>query len=125
MLRRFGCRNCHRSRAGWGSHAWYAERSLSSSVPDNLGPPVKKKISTSWFGSLDAHYHGCLQIGSLSVIGLPAGGFISKWYLALGALIWDAMWVVGFTDHSAYVFYLLPVAITAFFERKNLKRIKK
>ena len=38
---------------------------------------------------------GAFMIGSLSVIGLPPlGGFVSKWYLALGALDRDAMWVV-------------------------------
>ena len=39
---------------------------------------------------------GAFMIGSLSVIGLPPlGDFISKWYLALGALDRDAMWVVA------------------------------
>ena len=38
---------------------------------------------------------GAFMIGSLSVIGLPPlGGFISKWYLALGALDRDMTWVV-------------------------------
>ena len=38
---------------------------------------------------------GAFMIGSLSVIGLPPlGGFVSKWYLALGALDRDALWVV-------------------------------
>ena len=58
------------------------------------------------------------MIGALSVIGLPPlGGFISKWYLALGALDRDAMWVVVVLLISSLlnVFYLLPVAVTAFF----------
>ena len=61
---------------------------------------------------------GAFMIGSLSVIGLPPlGGFISKWYLALGALDRDAMWVVVVLLISSLlnVFYLLPVAVTAFF----------
>ena len=58
------------------------------------------------------------MIGSLSVIGLPPlGGFVSKWYLALGALDRDAVWVVAVLLISSLlnVFYLLPVAVTAFF----------
>ena len=58
------------------------------------------------------------MIGSLSVIGLPPlGGFVSKWYLALGALDRDAVWVVVVLLFSSLlnVFYLLPVAVTAFF----------
>ena len=61
---------------------------------------------------------GAFMIGSLSVIGLPPlGGFTSKWYLALGALDRDAMWVVVVLLISSLlnVFYLLPVAVTAFF----------
>ena len=65
---------------------------------------------------------GAFMIGSLSVIGLPPlGGFISKWYLALGALDRDAMWVVFVLLISSLlnVFYLLPVAVTAFFRTKD------
>jgi multicomponent Na+:H+ antiporter subunit D len=61
---------------------------------------------------------GAFMIGSLSVIGLPPlGGFISKWYLALGALDRDMIWVVVVLLVSSLlnVFYLLPVAVTAFF----------
>lgn len=61
---------------------------------------------------------GAFMIGSLSVIGLPPlGGFVSKWYLALGALDRDAIWVVFVLLVSSLlnVFYLLPVAVTAFF----------
>jgi multicomponent Na+:H+ antiporter subunit D len=61
---------------------------------------------------------GAFMIGSLSVIGLPPlGGFVSKWYIALGALDRDAIWVVGVLLVSSLlnVFYLLPVAVTAFF----------
>jgi len=61
---------------------------------------------------------GAFMIGSLSVIGLPPlGGFVSKWYIALGALDRDAIWVVGVLLVSSLLnlFYLLPVAVTAFF----------
>ena len=65
---------------------------------------------------------GAFMIGSLSVIGLPPlGGFVSKWYLALGALDRDAMWVVFVLLVSSLlnVFYLLPVAVTAFFRSED------
>ena len=62
------------------------------------------------------------MIGSLSVIGLPPlGGFVSKWYLALGALDRDALWVVIVLLISSLlnVFYLLPVAVSAFFRNEE------
>ena len=65
---------------------------------------------------------GAFMIGSLSVIGLPPlGGFVSKWYLALGALDRDALWVVVVLLVSSLlnVFYLLPVAVTAFFRTEE------
>ena len=65
---------------------------------------------------------GAFMIGSLSVIGLPPlGGFVSKWYLALGALDRDVMWVVAVLLISSLlnVFYLLPVAVTAFFRTED------
>jgi len=65
---------------------------------------------------------GAFMIGSLSVIGLPPlGGFVSKWYLALGALDRDAIWVVAVLLVSSMlnVFYLLPVAVTAFFRTEE------
>ena len=65
---------------------------------------------------------GAFMIGSLSVIGLPPlGGFVSKWYLALGALDRDAIWVVVVLLVSSLlnVFYLLPVAVTAFFRTEE------
>jgi multicomponent Na+:H+ antiporter subunit D len=68
---------------------------------------------------------GAFMIGSLSVIGLPPlGGFISKWYLALGALDRDAMWVVVVLLISSLlnVFYLLPVAVTAFFRTSETEK---
>ena len=53
---------------------------------------------------------GAFLIGSLSVIGLPPlGGFVSKWYLVLGALERDYVWVVVVLLVSSLlnVFYLL------------------
>ncbi|MBT5910200.1 MAG: monovalent cation/H+ antiporter subunit D family protein [Opitutae bacterium] len=63
-------------------------------------------------------------IGSLSVIGLPPlGGFVSKWYLVLGALDRDYVWVVVVLLVSSLlnVFYLLPVAVSAFFRTEDEK----
>ena len=65
---------------------------------------------------------GAFLIGSLSVIGLPPlGGFVSKWYLILGALERDYVWVVVVLLVSSLlnVFYLLPVAVRAFFRNEN------
>jgi multicomponent Na+:H+ antiporter subunit D len=65
---------------------------------------------------------GAFLIGSLSVIGLPPlGGFVSKWYLVLGALDRDVFWVVFVLLISSLlnVFYLLPVAVTAFFRTEE------
>ncbi len=57
-------------------------------------------------------------LGSLSVIGLPpCGGFISKWYLALGALQADRMvfLVVLLVSSLLNAAYFLPVVYRAFF----------
>jgi len=57
-------------------------------------------------------------IGSLSVIGLPPmGGVWSKWYLALGALEADKLFLVGILMASSLlnVAYLLPIPFRAFF----------
>lgn len=65
---------------------------------------------------------GAFMIGSLSVIGLPPlGGFVSKWYLVIGALDRDYVWVVVVLLVSSLlnVFYLLPVAVTAFFRDRD------
>jgi len=61
---------------------------------------------------------GAFFIGSLSVIGLPpTGGFISKWYLALGSLdadLWPVL-VVLLTSSLLNAFYFLPIVFKAFF----------
>jgi multicomponent Na+:H+ antiporter subunit D len=57
-------------------------------------------------------------VGSLSVIGLPpTGGFLSKWYLALGSLDagqWPVL-VVLLTSSFLNAFYFLPIVFKAFF----------
>ena len=61
---------------------------------------------------------GAFFVGSLSVIGLPpTGGFISKWYLALGSLdadLWPVL-VVLLTSSLLNAFYFLPIVFKAFF----------
>ena len=57
-------------------------------------------------------------IGSLSIIGLPpVGGLWSKWYLALGILEADKLWLLGVLMISSIlnVAYLLPIPIRGFF----------
>ncbi|MHC4941965.1 MAG: monovalent cation/H+ antiporter subunit D family protein [Planctomycetota bacterium] len=57
-------------------------------------------------------------LGSLSVIGLPpCGGFISKWYLALGTLEAEQipMLVVLLSSSLLNAVYFLPIAYRAFF----------
>ncbi len=68
----------------------------------------------------------CFAIGSLSLIGIPpAGGFISKWYLAEGAL--EPMFGnLGITGAAVLLLsalltagYLLPIVSDAFFPGKD------
>ena len=57
-------------------------------------------------------------IGSLSVIGLPPmGGFLSKWYLALGSIESGHTWVmiVILTSSILNAAYFLPITYNAFF----------
>jgi multicomponent Na+:H+ antiporter subunit D len=56
--------------------------------------------------------------GSLSVIGLPPfGGFLSKWYLALGCIDADQIpiLIVILTSSLLNAAYFLPIAYNAFF----------
>jgi multicomponent Na+:H+ antiporter subunit D len=61
---------------------------------------------------------GAFFVGALSVIGLPpTGGFLSKWYLALGSLdadLWPVL-VVLLTSSLLNAFYFLPIVFKAFF----------
>ncbi len=58
------------------------------------------------------------MVGAMSIIGLPPmGGMWSKWYLALGALEADKLFLVGVLMLSSLlnVAYLLPIPLRAFF----------
>lgn len=65
----------------------------------------------------------CYTICSLALIGIPpTGGFLSKWYLAMGALEGDALPVFGWLGPVVLLVsalltagYLLPVTIRGFF----------
>jgi multicomponent Na+:H+ antiporter subunit D len=57
-------------------------------------------------------------VGSLSIIGLPpAGGFISKWYLALGSLEADQLPILAVLLVSSLLnaAYFMPIVYRAFF----------
>ena len=74
----------------------------------------------------------CFTIASLGLIGIPpTGGFLSKWYLAEGAL---SSGICGFSWIGPVVLlisalltagYLLPVVIQAFFRILVMERCKK
>ena len=60
----------------------------------------------------------CFLIGSMSVIGLPpCGGFISKWYLVLGTLETDRLFMLFILLLSSILnaAYFFPVVYRAFF----------
>ena len=65
---------------------------------------------------------GCYTIASLALVGIPpASGFVSKWYLAAGALASDTG-VFRFIGPAALLVsalltagYLLPLTISGFF----------
>lgn len=68
----------------------------------------------------------CFAIGSLSLIGIPPmGGFISKWYLAEGALepVFGSLGIVGVAvlllSALLTAGYLLPIVSDAFFPGKD------
>ncbi|MDW7774073.1 MAG: proton-conducting transporter membrane subunit [Desulfobulbaceae bacterium] len=61
-------------------------------------------------------------IGALGMIGIPPTiGFISKWYLCLGGIAADNMWVVLVLVVSSLLngAYFLPVIITAWFGKQQ------
>lgn len=61
---------------------------------------------------------GAFSIGALSMIGVPpAAGFISKWYLLLGAFQIKAHFAVGVIIVSTLLnaAYFLPIIYRAFF----------
>ena len=68
----------------------------------------------------------CFTLASLSLVGIPpTGGFLSKWFLAQGALAADggplAFWGIGVLMVSALLTagYLLPIVVRAFFPGKD------
>ncbi|MDD3164466.1 MAG: proton-conducting transporter membrane subunit, partial [Oscillospiraceae bacterium] len=71
---------------------------------------------------------GCFTVCALSLVGIPPmGGFISKWYLILGAL--DAASSVGFIGAIILLIsailtagYLLPIVRDAFFPGKDFPK---
>ncbi len=61
-------------------------------------------------------------LSSLSIIGLPPmGGFISKWYLLLGALQIKSTILIGVILLSSFLngVYFLPIAYNAFFKKPS------
>lgn len=67
----------------------------------------------------------CFTLAALSLIGIPPmGGFIAKWYLALGALsVGKTINIVGVVmlmiSALLTAFYLLPIVADAFFPGKD------
>lgn len=67
----------------------------------------------------------CFTIAALSLIGIPpAGGFVAKWYLAIGALQSDSVLqlvgvIVLMISALLTAFYLLPIVANAFFPGKD------
>ena len=67
----------------------------------------------------------CFAIASLSLIGIPPmGGFIAKWYLALGALHGGSwLGIVGvvtlMVSALLTAFYLMPIVAAAFFPGRD------
>ena len=61
---------------------------------------------------------GAFTLGALGMIGVPPlAGFVSKWYLATGALAADQPWVVGVLVASSLLnaAYFLPIVYRAWF----------
>lgn len=67
----------------------------------------------------------CFAIAALSLIGIPpAGGFVTKWYLAIGALqsgsVLELVGVIVLMISALLTaFYLLPIVSKAFFPGKD------
>ncbi|WFD09315.1 proton-conducting transporter membrane subunit [Tepidibacter hydrothermalis] len=64
----------------------------------------------------------CFSIASISLIGIPpTNGFVSKWYLALGGLNANKIMFPIILLLSAFLTstYLLPIIVTAFFEKNE------
>ncbi|OOG24726.1 NADH dehydrogenase [Thioalkalivibrio denitrificans] len=64
----------------------------------------------------------CFTIGALGMIGMPPlAGFVSKWYLGLGALQMEHVWVLGALVVSSLLnaLYFLPPMINGWFGRRE------
>jgi len=62
------------------------------------------------------------SVGALGMIGFPPmAGFVSKWYLGMGALAADRMWVVAVLAVSTVLnaAYFLPILIKAWFRPQD------
>jgi multicomponent Na+:H+ antiporter subunit D len=83
----------------------------------------KKDISEmSGLGRAMPFTFGAFAVASLSMIGAPpAGGFISKWYLLLGALDARSMLILGVLIASTLLnaAYFAPVVYQAFFGKAS------
>jgi multicomponent Na+:H+ antiporter subunit D len=83
----------------------------------------KKNISEmSGLGRAMPFTFGAFAIASLSMIGAPpVGGFISKWYLLLGALDARSMLIIGVLISSTLLnaAYFAPVVYQAFFGKPS------
>ena len=61
---------------------------------------------------------GCFTLGAFGMIGVPPlAGFVSKWYLAIGALDAGQPWVIGILAASSLLnaAYFLPIVYRAWF----------
>ena len=83
----------------------------------------KKNISEmSGLGRVMPFTFGAFAIASLSMIGAPpVAGFVSKWYLLLGALDAHSMLIIGvlITSTILNAAYFAPVVIQAFFGKQS------
>ncbi|WP_018233727.1 complex I subunit 5 family protein [Thioalkalivibrio thiocyanodenitrificans] len=64
----------------------------------------------------------CFTVGALGMIGVPpSAGFVSKWYLGLGALQMQHYWVLGALVVSSLLnaMYFLPPVIDGWFRRRE------
>lgn len=64
------------------------------------------------------------SLATLGMIGIPpAGGFISKWYLVMGAMEANqiGILIMLFVSASLNAFYFLPIVYNAFFEEPDEK----